>query len=118
MPAPPSKGVGEIGRVGLAPAIANRIFHAAGRRIRSGGEQELTEAARHYLACIGTFRVPDGKSVVHEVALCQYPNWMGDGRTRVARLDGTMLELEPPEPMGVHGRTRTGVLTWERAEPH
>ncbi|MGX1544473.1 lipocalin-like domain-containing protein [Streptomyces adustus] len=104
MPAPSTKGVGEIGLVGLAPAIANRIFHATGRRIRSGSEQELAEAARHYLACTGTFRAPDGKIVVHEVALCLYPNWMGDGQTRVARLDGTTLELESPEPLGVQGR--------------
>jgi xanthine dehydrogenase YagR molybdenum-binding subunit len=30
-----TKGIGEIGLVGLAPAIANGIFHATGRRIRS-----------------------------------------------------------------------------------
>ncbi|GAA2335388.1 xanthine dehydrogenase family protein molybdopterin-binding subunit [Dactylosporangium salmoneum] len=29
------KGVGEIGLVGVAPAIANAVFHATGRRIRS-----------------------------------------------------------------------------------
>ena len=29
------KGVGEIGLVGIAPAIANAVFHATGRRIRS-----------------------------------------------------------------------------------
>ncbi|MFC5818676.1 hypothetical protein [Nonomuraea harbinensis] len=29
------KGVGEIGLVGMAAAIANAVFHATGRRIRS-----------------------------------------------------------------------------------
>ena len=29
------KGVGEIGQVGLAAAIANAVFHATGRRVRS-----------------------------------------------------------------------------------
>jgi xanthine dehydrogenase YagR molybdenum-binding subunit len=29
------KGVGEIGLVGIAPAIANAVFHATGRRVRS-----------------------------------------------------------------------------------
>ena len=28
------KGVGEIAMVGIAPAIANAIFHATGKRIR------------------------------------------------------------------------------------
>jgi xanthine dehydrogenase YagR molybdenum-binding subunit len=28
------KGVGEIGQVGVAAAIANAVFHATGRRIR------------------------------------------------------------------------------------
>ena len=30
-----AKGVGEIGQVGVAAAIANAVFHATGRRIRS-----------------------------------------------------------------------------------
>jgi xanthine dehydrogenase YagR molybdenum-binding subunit len=29
------KGIGEIGLVGVAPALANAIFHATGRRIRT-----------------------------------------------------------------------------------
>ena len=29
------KGIGEIAIVGVAPAIANAVFHATGRRIRS-----------------------------------------------------------------------------------
>ena len=29
------KGVGEIGLVGVAPALANAIFHATGRRVRT-----------------------------------------------------------------------------------
>ncbi len=28
------KGVGELGIVGVAPAIANAVFHATGKRVR------------------------------------------------------------------------------------
>ncbi|WP_326827743.1 lipocalin-like domain-containing protein [Streptomyces sp. NBC_01318] len=83
-----------------------------------GSPEELAEAARHYLAYTGSFRVPDGDTVVHEVTLYLYPNWMGNGQTRVVRLDGRTLQLAPPTPLSVGARQRTGVLTWERAEPH
>jgi xanthine dehydrogenase YagR molybdenum-binding subunit len=29
-----SKGIGDLGVVGVAPAIANAVFHVTGRRIR------------------------------------------------------------------------------------
>jgi xanthine dehydrogenase YagR molybdenum-binding subunit len=29
-----AKGIGEIGIVGVAPAIANAVYHATGKRIR------------------------------------------------------------------------------------
>jgi CO/xanthine dehydrogenase Mo-binding subunit len=35
MTATGTKGIGEIGLAGIAPAIANAVFHATGRRIRS-----------------------------------------------------------------------------------
>jgi CO/xanthine dehydrogenase Mo-binding subunit len=30
-----TKGIGEVGLAGIAPAVANAVFHATGRRIRS-----------------------------------------------------------------------------------
>ena len=30
-----TKGIGEVGLVGIAPAIANAVYHATGRRLRS-----------------------------------------------------------------------------------
>ena len=29
-----AKGIGEIGIVGVAPAIANAVYHATGKRVR------------------------------------------------------------------------------------
>ena len=29
-----AKGIGEVGIVGVAPAIANAVFHATGKRVR------------------------------------------------------------------------------------
>lgn len=31
---PPVRGIGELGAVGVAPAIANAVYHATGTRIR------------------------------------------------------------------------------------
>jgi xanthine dehydrogenase YagR molybdenum-binding subunit len=41
------KGVGEIGQVGAAAAIANAVFHATGRRVR-----ELPIAPEHLLRTV------------------------------------------------------------------
>jgi len=30
-----AKGIGELGAVGVAPAIANAVYHATGKRVRS-----------------------------------------------------------------------------------
>ncbi|MFF4245660.1 lipocalin-like domain-containing protein [Streptomyces sp. NPDC001822] len=83
-------------------------------RLESGRPEELTEAARNYLAYAGPFRVQDGQTVIHDVALSLFPNWMGGAQLRVARLDGEVLQLALATPTRIWGALRTGVLTWER----
>jgi hypothetical protein len=87
-----------------------------GDRLEAGRPEELADAARHYLAYAGPFRVPDSNTVVHEVALSLFPNWMGGAQLRVARLDGRILQLALATPVRISGKLRTGVLTWERVE--
>jgi hypothetical protein len=48
------KGVGEIGMVGVAPAITNAIFHATGRRIR-----ELPVTPARYRSHAAWYRAAD-----------------------------------------------------------
>jgi hypothetical protein len=82
-------------------------------RFEAGQPEELAEAARNYLAYAGPFRVPDGTTVVHEVMLSLFPNWMGGAQLRVAQLDGKVLQLALVTPVQIWGKLRTGVLTWE-----
>ncbi|ASQ99715.1 hypothetical protein CGL27_47950 [Streptomyces sp. 11-1-2] len=81
-----------------------------------GSQEELADAARNYLAYTGRFRIPDGGTVVHEVILSLFPNWMSGAQLRVAHLDGSRLQLALPAAVSIHGKQRTGVLTWERAQ--
>ncbi|MFF0792342.1 lipocalin-like domain-containing protein [Streptomyces spiralis] len=46
-------------------------------RLEDGRPEELAEEARNYLAYAGPFHVRDSGTVVHEVALSLFPNWMG-----------------------------------------
>lgn len=85
-------------------------------RLENGRPEELAEAARHYLAYSGPFRVPDDGTVVHEVTLSLFPNWMGKAQLRVAKLEGSVLQLALASPVPIGGKLRTGVLTWERCE--
>jgi hypothetical protein len=92
----------------------DRASFDAGRQEYARPE-ELAEAARHYLAYTGRFRVPDGTTVVHEVVVSLFPNWTGGAQLRVARLEGRTLQLALPAPVSVAGKQRDGTLTWERA---
>jgi hypothetical protein len=83
-------------------------------RLENGRPEELAEAARNYLAYAGPFRVTDNDTVVHDVTLSLFPNWMGEAQPRVATLDGEVLRLALTTPVQIWGKLRTGVLTWER----
>ncbi|MGV9349960.1 lipocalin-like domain-containing protein [Streptomyces spiralis] len=83
-------------------------------RLEDGRPEELAEAARNYPAYAGPFHVRDSDTVVHEVALSLFPNWMGTAQMRVAKLDGKVLQLALASPVRIWGKLRTGVLTWER----
>ncbi|MZE70490.1 lipocalin-like domain-containing protein [Streptomyces sp. SID5789] len=87
-----------------------------GSRLEAGRPEELAGAARQYLAYAGPFHVRDDRTVVHQVALSLFPNWTGHAQLRVARMAGETLELALTEPARIWGRTRTGVLTWHRAQ--
>ncbi|GII57079.1 hypothetical protein Pth03_54680 [Planotetraspora thailandica] len=86
----------------------------AGSALDEGRPEELAAAALGYIAYAGPFHVPDGQTVVHDVAVSLFPNWVSGAQRRTASVDGRTLRLGPAG-RGVIGATRRDdVLTWER----
>ena len=78
------------------------------------GQDELAAAASGYLSYSGPYTVVGDGLIAHHVAVSLLRNWIGS-EYRSARIDGSFLELSPPEPILIHGERRTGRLVWRRA---
>ena len=75
-------------------------------------EQKRT-AYRSYVAYSGRFRL-DGDTVIHEVDLSLFPDWVDELLTRTVLLAGSRLTLRTP-PFGlIDDNQRSGELTWTR----
>ena len=81
-----------------------------------GGPEQAAAAYRSYLAYSGRYRL-DGDTVVHEVDLSLFPDWVGHSQARRVTLTGSRLVLGiPPQPL-VGGGQQTGEVTWLRESP-
>jgi hypothetical protein len=79
-----------------------------------GTAEERSEAIGTYLSYAGPFEVlSDQETVIHQIEVCSYPNWIGNAQVRFAKLDGDLLTLSA-EPTTMQGVERTAVLVWER----
>ena len=104
------KGVGEIGQVGAAAAIANAVFHATGRRVR-----ELPIAIEHLLAHLQRARrslraVARPRSASARGAALARGGWAAAGlgrllrpRTRHRQRPEALLVLGPLSRFGLAG---------------
>lgn len=90
-------------------------FHQAD--VHQADTAEFAAAAEGYLAYSGPYTVSDEGIVNHHVSVSLFPNWIGGIQARVATVDGTRLELGPPEPILIDGEQRTAHLIWSRATP-
>jgi len=79
------------------------------------GQDELAAAASGYLSYSGPYTVVGDNLIAHHVLVSLLPNWIGGTQYRSARIDGSFLELRPPEPILIHGERRNARLVWRRA---
>ncbi len=92
-----------------------RKFKTAGS-FRVGTPDEKIAAADSYFSYAGRFELR-GKSVIHHLDVCLYPNWVGAREPRrIAELTKRRLTLETP-PFDVDGRRHTARIVWERTKP-
>lgn len=80
----------------------------------SGSDGERAEAFSSYLAYCGPYEVT-GDVVVHHVAMCAFPNWVGTEQRRHFELTGEQLALRTP-PIQVGGQLLVYELLWRREE--
>jgi hypothetical protein len=80
----------------------------------SAERDELAAAAGGYFSYAGPYTVVRDGLIAHHVALSLIPNWIGTTLYRAARLNGSRLELSPPEPTLIDGERRMANLLWRR----
>ena len=79
-----------------------------------GTPEERSEAISTYLSYSGPFEVLAGQdTVIHNIQICSFPNWIGNAQVRFANLDGNLLTLST-KPMTFQGVERSAHLVWER----
>lgn len=67
---------------------------------------QKAEAAAGYLSYAGTFRV-EGDTVIHDVEISLFPDWVGTAQRRRASLEGDTLTLSAGE----------FTMTWKKVQP-
>ena len=83
-----------------------------------GTPEEYAEAASSYIAYSGPFHVnPLNSSLVHEMQVSLFPNWLGQRQVRLAQIEGDLLRLATATPMNFGGGRKTATLVWRRAQP-
>jgi hypothetical protein len=78
-------------------------------------DDELAAAASGYLAYSGPFTITDDGQIAHHIVVSLLPNWVRETQYHLAHLEGSRLELRPPEPTLIGGELRTANLVWRRA---
>ena len=82
-----------------------------------GTPEEYTGAASRYIAYSGPFYidVPNG-SLIHEMQVSLFPNWLGQRQVRRFQIEGDLLRLATDRPMNFGGALKTATLVWRRVQ--
>jgi Lipocalin-like domain len=89
--------------------------HFSGDDMHPAEDDELAAAASGYLTYAGPYSVVADGLIAHHVEVSLLTNWIGGTQYRAARIQGSVLELGPPEPVLIDGQHRIARLVWRRA---
>ena len=87
----------------------------AGDDMLRGTDMESATALRSYIAYACTYRF-EGNTVIHQVQLSLFPNWVDSEQRREIAWDGDHLVLST-QPIAAAGPAAVHRLVWERAQP-
>jgi hypothetical protein len=79
----------------------------------SGTVEERSQAAATYVSYCGRYEFR-GETVIHQVELSLFPNWVGVEQERLVEVRGDRMTLST-RPMLFGGMQRSAHLIWERA---
>ncbi len=99
------------GYMSVAIMRPDRTKFAAGDLL-SGSEAEKAHAAGTYVSYCGRYEFR-GETVVHQVELSLFPNWVGVAQERLVELKGDRLTLST-RPILLGGMQRSAHLVWKR----
>ena len=106
----------ESGHMSATLTNSERVPFAAENPLEASLE-ELAQAARNYLAYIGTYTLT-GNTIIHHVEACIFPNWAGEQQVRfIEDLTENTLVLRST-PTHIAGRERVGYIQWTRPTLH
>lgn len=80
--------------------------------IRGGTIEEKIEAFNGYISYCGKYEI-SGDTVIHEIEVSLFPNWIGDRQVRYFRFDDNILTLSTPLQL-IGGIELSSHLVWKR----
>jgi hypothetical protein len=81
--------------------------------------EEYAAAGSSYIAYSGRFFIDEAKrSLLHEMAVTFFPNWLGQRQVRLVEVNGERLQLSTDRPQRFNSVLKTATLTWRRAKPN
>jgi hypothetical protein len=74
---------------------------------------EIVAAWMGFISYAGRYEHdPVGKTVIHHVEICSFPNWVGTTQERFYEFDGDLLVLSTA-PISLGGESAVSTLLWE-----
>ncbi len=83
----------------------------------NGTSEEYIAEAKSYIAYSGRFFVDEKKqTLMHEMQVSFFPNWLGQKQQRIVALEDNLLKLSPAQPILSQGKLVMSRLVWQRAK--